>query len=111
MLKLSGRIDPIHQRADTQSALLTITTDPFLPLPMRERFALLTDRPVDVAGYGSQLISDGLERSESPLPDAAIYRLPTHFNYLKSGDIVYLDGPRHFLNTLFPSVPTSLRPF
>ena len=101
MLKLSGRIDPIQQRADAQSALLTITTDPFLPLPVRDRFALLADRPVDVTGYGSQLISNGLERSESPLPDSAIYRLPSHFNYLKSGDIVYIDGPREFLNTLF----------
>jgi len=101
MLKLSGRIDPIDQRAYTQSALLTITTDPFLPLPIRDRFALLTDRPVDVTGYGSQLISNGSERSESSLSDAVIYRLPTHFNYLKSGDIVYIDGPRQFLNTLF----------
>jgi His-Xaa-Ser system radical SAM maturase HxsC len=102
MLKLSGRIDPIHQRADTQSALLTITTDPFLPLPIRERFALLTDRPVDVTGYGTQLISDGFAEPRGfPVPDSAIYRLPLHFNYLKSGDIVYIDGPRHFLNTLF----------
>jgi len=101
MLKLSGRIDPIHQRADTQSALLTITTDPFLPLPIRDRFALLTHQPVDVTGYGVQLIRNGLGGSDSPLPDATIYRLPTHFSYLKSGDIVYIDGPRQFLNTLF----------
>ena len=67
MLKLSGRIDPI-QRTDTQSALLTITTDPFLPCP--------DSRPVCSADgssestlqvMGRQLISDGLERSESPL--------------------------------------------
>jgi His-Xaa-Ser system radical SAM maturase HxsC len=101
MLKLSGRIDPIQQRADTQSALLTITTNPFLPLPIRDRFALLTERPVNVPGYGSQLISNSLEVNQTSLPDTALYRLPIHFNYLKSGDIVYIDGPRQFLNTLF----------
>jgi His-Xaa-Ser system radical SAM maturase HxsC len=101
MLKLSGRIDPIQQQANPQRSLLTLTNDPHLPLPIRGRFALLTDRPMDVEGYGSQLICNGLERSETPLPDSLIYQLPVHFDYLKSGDIVYIDGPRQFLNTLF----------
>lgn len=101
MLKLSGRIDSVQQRAVAESALLTVTSDPSLPLAIRERFALLADHPVEIAGYGCQLVSDGVERSESILPDASIYRLPAHFNYLKSGDIVYVDGARQFLNTLF----------
>ena len=101
MLKLSGRIDPIRQREDARTALLTITTDPSLPVGIRDRFALLTDQPRDVTGYGAQLVSNSLEPIESPLPDATIYQLPNHFNYLKSGDIVYIDASRQFLNTLF----------
>ena len=101
MLKLSGRIDLIQERADMQSTLLTITTDPSLPSPIRPRFALLTDHPVALSGYGAQLISNVLEGGETTLADTATYRLPAHFNYLKGGDIVYIDGPRQFLNTLY----------
>src|SRR5690348_14497566 len=101
MLKLSGYIDPIQQRADAQTSLLTVTTDPFLPGAIRERFALLSDQPRDGLGYGIQLVTNGWESIDPSLAEATIYRLPDHFNYLRTGDIVYIDPSRHFLNTVF----------
>src|SRR5690242_12559550 len=102
MLRLSGNIDPITKLAGTSDALFTITTDPFLPASVRNRFALLGQHPVDVAGYGVQLVNgDGHESGINFPADSTIYRLPNHFNYLKSGDIVFVNCKRNFLHTLF----------
>ncbi|MGH9682853.1 MAG: His-Xaa-Ser system radical SAM maturase HxsC [Candidatus Acidiferrales bacterium] len=101
MLKLGGRIDPIQQATGVPSSLYVITSDAGLPLPIRGRFALLTDRPQDVTGYGVQLISGHLNESSKPLRTGNIYILPTHFSYLANGDIVHLDGARNYLQTLF----------
>ena len=62
MLKLSGLLIQ-SQRAVAESALLTVTSDPSLPLAIRERFALLADHPVEIAGYGCQLVSDGMNEA------------------------------------------------
>jgi hypothetical protein len=102
MLRLSGRIDPITKQAGTCDALFTITSDPFLPAPIRNRFALLSQHPVDVAGYGVQLVyRAGQEGKTAVTAEDTIYRLPSHFNYLQSGDIVSIDNRRDFLHTLF----------
>jgi len=102
MLKLSGSINPITKQAGACDDLFTITTDPFLPAPIRNRFALLGQQPVDVAGYGVQLVNGvGREDGTSLAPEFTIYRLPSHFDYLKSGDIVFINSKRDFLHTLF----------
>jgi His-Xaa-Ser system radical SAM maturase HxsC len=38
---------------------------------------------------------------EARLPDSDIYQLPSHFDYLKDGDIISIDGLRPSLHTLF----------
>jgi His-Xaa-Ser system radical SAM maturase HxsC len=99
MLKLSGPIEPLTPPKDGAGALFTITTDPSLPVAIRNRFALLADGPVDRTGYAAQLV-----RSTGPgvwPRDSRLYRLPEHFAYLASGDIVFLDSARGFLHTLF----------
>lgn len=102
MLKLSGSINPITKRASAPDALFTITTDPYLPTPIRTRFALLTEHTIDVPGYGVQLVNGaGQEAGTALMPGDTIYRLPGHFNYLKSGDIVFIDSKRDFLHALF----------
>ena len=102
MLKLSGSIDPITKQAGASDDLFTVTTDPFLPAPIRNRFALLGQHPVEVAGYGVQLVNGaGLEDGTSLTPESTIYRLPNHFNYLKNGDIVFINSKKDFLHTLF----------
>lgn len=99
MLKLSGNIEPINA-IGAKSLLLTITTDPCLPEAIRNKYALLTDRPTDAAGFGAQLARFADANAELRLENT-VYKLPDHFNYLKSGDIVSINGTRHFLHTLF----------
>jgi His-Xaa-Ser system radical SAM maturase HxsC len=102
MLKLSGSIDPITKRAGVSDDLFTITTDPSLPASVRNRFALLSQRPIDVAGYGVQLVNgDGQKDGTNFLAESTVYRLPNHFNYLRSGDIVFINSKRDFLHALF----------
>jgi His-Xaa-Ser system radical SAM maturase HxsC len=101
MLKLSGNIDPI-KRAGVSDGLFTITTDPSLPASVRNRFALLSQRPIDVAGYGVQLVNGEGQKDRTHFPaESTVYRLPNHFNYLKSGDIVFINSKRDFLHALF----------
>ncbi len=102
MLKLGGNIDPLTQAGEYGDALFTITADPFLPKSIRNRFALLTEDSLDAPGYGVQLVTNnGGKDDEAPRPNVRIYRLPVHFNYLRPGDIVFIDNKRHFLRTLF----------
>lgn len=101
MLTLGGRIDLLGQGTVTRSALYTVTTDARLPSSIRGRFALLTDGPQDVTDYGVQLVRGDLNDRHTSPPGVSVYRLPTHFDYLKSGDIVQIDGERHYLQTLF----------
>lgn len=101
MLKLSGNIDPI-KRAGASDGLFTITTDPSLPASVRNRFALLSQRPIDVAGYGVQLVNGDGQKDGTNFPaESTVYRLPNHFNYLKNGDIVFINSKRDFLHALF----------
>ena len=101
MLKLSGNIDPI-KRAGVCDDLFTITTDPSLPASVRNRFALLSQRPIDVAGYGVQLVNGDGQKDGTNFPaESTVYRLPNHFNYLKNGDIVFINSKRDFLHALF----------
>jgi His-Xaa-Ser system radical SAM maturase HxsC len=101
MLKLSGNIIPIWRGPHARSGLFTITTDQFLPWSIRSRFALLADRSLNVPGYGAQLVRGDCHSSSDFIQDTEIYSLPDYFNYLRSGDIVYVDAHRNFLNTLF----------
>jgi His-Xaa-Ser system radical SAM maturase HxsC len=103
MLRLSGNIDSLKkQRTNEPSGLYTLTMDPCLPGAIRNRFALLADRQIDVAGYGAQLLGhDAPEQNAASLPSNAIYRLPSDFQYLKSGDIVFIEHSKPFLHTLF----------
>jgi His-Xaa-Ser system radical SAM maturase HxsC len=102
MLKLSGSIDPITKQAGAFDALFTITTDQCLPASVRNRFALLSQQPVDVAGYGVQLVTGGDVEDGTSFPaESTVYRLSSHFDYLKSGDIVFINSKRDFLHTLF----------
>ena len=102
MLKLGGSIDPLSQPEVPGASLFTITADPFLPKSVRNRFALLTEHPSDVPGYAVQLVTGNDGKDGGVLtPNKTIYRLPAHFDYLKPGDIVFIDSGRHFLRTLF----------
>lgn len=102
MLKLSGSIDPITKQAGAFDALFTITTDQSLPASVRNRFALLSQEPVDVAGYGVQLVTGGDVEDGTSFPaESTVYHLSSHFDYLKSGDIVFINSNKDFLHTLF----------
>jgi His-Xaa-Ser system radical SAM maturase HxsC len=102
MLKLGGNIDPLTRPAKAAEGLFTITTDPFLPTSIRDRFALLAEHPMDGSGYGVQLVScDRRHCAENGFLKTMTYHLPFEFSYLKNGDIIFIDGKRHFLRTLF----------
>jgi len=101
MLKLGGHIDLIKRATGIPAALYTITTDPNLPISIRPRFALLSDSPRDVTDYGAQLVfADDPNRPSLTAADN-VYRVPVHFDYLKDGDIVHIDGSQRRMNTLF----------
>jgi len=96
------RIASMTLRVGVSDDLFTITTDPSLPASVRNRFALLSLRPIDVAGYGVQLVNGDGQKDGTNVPaESTVYRLPNHFNYLKSGDIVFINSKRDFLHTLF----------
>jgi His-Xaa-Ser system radical SAM maturase HxsC len=101
MLTLGGRIDLLQRGTQPRNALYTLTTDAKLPPSIRGRFALLTDRPQDVPDYGVQLLCADLSDGHSAPSGTSVYQLPARFNYLKNGDIVEIDGQRHYLQTLF----------
>ncbi len=101
MLKLGGNIDLIQQIADIRNGLFTITTDPCLPPAIRNRFALLTDYPLSIKGYGAQLAGNQARSGDHARARLGRLSPSRDFNYLKNGDIVSIDGARPYLRTLF----------
>src|SRR5437870_2419174 len=90
VLKLAGKTKPL-QIVTQQKALLTVTTNACLPAAIRHKYALVTSLPPSVSkGYGALLLRNPV----SDALDGNAYEIAADFDYLKDGDIVWLDSSR-----------------
>src|SRR6266513_2386232 len=97
MLKLGGKINPIHVSAK-QQLLLTVTTNPSLPSAIRQKYALVTSESVlSATGFGAVLMRNP---ADSGFHDN-LYQLSADFDYVKDGDILSIDSARQHLQVLF----------
>src|SRR5947208_2897761 len=97
MLKLAGKIKPIHISKPQQS-LLTVTTNISLHSAIRHKHALVTSQSLPPAtGFGAVLMRKG---ADSGL-DGNVYELSADFDYVKDGDILWLDSERESVQVLF----------
>lgn len=97
MLKLAGNIKPVHV-ATQQKGLLTATTNASLPAAIRQKYALITSQTLSGGtGFGAVLFRN----SVGDRVDGNVYEISADFDYLKDGDIVWLDSASEALQVLF----------
>src|ERR1051326_2718186 len=96
MLKLAGKIKPLGITGIQQPRFLTITSNSSLPSAIRHKYAVITGDARPETGYGAVLFRNS---SDTCIENG--YELPIDFDYLKDGDIVWIDPMRSQLHVLF----------
>jgi len=95
MIHLSGKIEPLNANENCESRLLRVTTNENLPLPLRKKYALLSESS---AGDGFQAI---LRKNATIAVNTAAFRLSEEIHHLSDDDVVALETDRMRLRVLY----------
>jgi His-Xaa-Ser system radical SAM maturase HxsC len=90
MIHLSGKIDPLNKEANEISGLLKITTNESLPLPLRKKYALVSESS---RGDGFHAI---FRKNSDAVANTAAFKLSEEIHHLSDDDVVAigLEGTR-----------------
>lgn len=90
MIPLSGKIEPLNGRAEQTSGLLKVTTNEALPIPLRKKYALLSESSI---GNGFHAV---LRKNAKTGGDTAAFKLSEEIHHLSDDDVIAIevDGMR-----------------
>jgi His-Xaa-Ser system radical SAM maturase HxsC len=95
MIHLSGKIELLTANATFESGLLKITTNENLPIPLRKKYALLSESS---SGDGFQAV---LRKNATIAANTAAFRLSEEIHHLSDDDVVALEADRTRLRVLY----------
>ncbi len=95
MIPLSGKIEPLNGRAQQIGGLLKVTTNEALPIPLRKRYALLSESSI---GDGFHAV---LRKNSKTGANTAAFKLSEEIHHLSDDDVIAVEGDGVRLRVLY----------
>ncbi len=95
MIHLSGKLAPLNLSASSTSGLLKVTTNETLPIPLRKKYALVSE---SANGEGFQAV---LRKHSDAEADVAAFKLSEEIHHLSENDVVAIEREGTRLRVLY----------